>query len=165
MSAGIDELDQIRRRMALVRRDLSSEIQATITEGELLPDWRWYVRKYPGMFLTAAVMAGYLIVPRRGDRGAPAATTEPFLESFEESTAAEAPARQPPDTFHRVLINVWDIVYPVAIRAAQGYAVHRVEQWLRQLSSQKAPAPPSMEVSCSHGNVDQHGPEVRSSLP
>ncbi len=162
MSAGMDEVAEIRHRMAQVRRDLNSEIHAIISDGELMPDWRWYVRKYPWAFLTAAAVAGYVIVPSRGNRPSPTVTTAPVADSLEEPVAEPTPG-QPQGVGRHVFKTLWEIAYPVAIRAAQGYAAHRVEQWIHQQGRQAAPEPVRPPHDTESSSQVKRGPEARSS--
>jgi hypothetical protein len=132
--------------MALVRRDLKSEIRGALADGQLMPDWRWYVRTYPWTFVTAAALAGYLAVPSR--RGRTAAAQKPVLDAPEQAASGETPAGQPRGNSRRLRDTAWEIIYPVAIRAAQSYAVHQIEEWIRQQGRQTAPDPARMACEC-----------------
>lgn len=57
--------DEIRYRMAEVRRDLADNAGDFSVQAQRLTDWRFYVRNYPWVVAGAALAAGFVIVPRR----------------------------------------------------------------------------------------------------
>src|SRR4030095_2033115 len=55
----------IRQRMEEIRCDLDEDVQEIVEGARDMGDWRSYVRSYPCACVGAAVVAGYLIIPRR----------------------------------------------------------------------------------------------------
>ena len=58
-----DQAEEIRRAMAQVRRDVDANTAEVISHAREMADWRYHVRKYPGLAVCAAAAAGYLLVP------------------------------------------------------------------------------------------------------
>jgi hypothetical protein len=61
-----DPAQEIRRQMAEVRGQLSREVRSLAESAKAKTDWRYYYRQHPWLFLGAAAVVGYLIVPGAG---------------------------------------------------------------------------------------------------
>lgn len=59
------ETQAILQRMDEVRRDLDEGVQDVVEGARHMGEWRSYVKTYPWVCLGAALVVGYLIVPRR----------------------------------------------------------------------------------------------------
>ncbi len=59
------ETEAIRLRMEELRCDLDEDVQEIVEGARDMGDWRAYVRSYPWACLGAAMVFGYLVVPRR----------------------------------------------------------------------------------------------------
>jgi hypothetical protein len=59
------EVEAILRRMEQIRRGLDEDAQDIVEGARDLGNWRYYVKTYPWICLGAAMVGGYLIVPRR----------------------------------------------------------------------------------------------------
>lgn len=134
MGTPIEEAKAIRSRMALLRRDLDSEVRTLIANGESVTDWRRYVSSHPWPFITAAALAGYLLVPKRARAGTN--HTKAKLPTGSGASgqgtplASERVQPSPPIRSGGILGTAWEILYPVAIRAVQSYAVRQIEEWI-----------------------------------
>ena len=62
--AADDPAEEISRRMAELRRELSSDVRAASRSARAMTDWRFYVRRFPWAVAGLAVLAGYMLVPR-----------------------------------------------------------------------------------------------------
>ncbi|MCU0720959.1 MAG: hypothetical protein MUC83_14710 [Pirellula sp.] len=62
------ETEDILRRMGEIRDELDEGVQEIVERAREMKDWRTYVQAYPWLFLGSAVVAGYLMVPRRRNR-------------------------------------------------------------------------------------------------
>jgi hypothetical protein len=51
--------------MEELRRDLGRNVEQTVENAREMLDWRHYVSTHPWLCLTAAAVAGFLLVPRR----------------------------------------------------------------------------------------------------
>jgi hypothetical protein len=60
-----DPADDIRRRMAELRRELLSDVHEVGRSARVMTDWRFYVRRFP--LATAAVvgLVGFMLVPKK----------------------------------------------------------------------------------------------------
>jgi hypothetical protein len=63
--AADESADEIRRRMAELRRDLSLDVREVSRHARVMTDWRFYVRRFPWATVGIAAVAGYLLVPKR----------------------------------------------------------------------------------------------------
>lgn len=58
-------VDELQRRMAVVREDLQRNSARLKENAQTLADWRYYVRRYPWAAMAAAGAIGFLLVPKR----------------------------------------------------------------------------------------------------
>lgn len=150
------EVNEIRRHMAQIRRELHEDIQAVVAGAEAASNWKYYVVRYPWAALGLASIAGYLVIPKRR-----VTATEAAEEAVEESAerfgklirrgraAVKRKARVkefaeagPTPEFNSVseskpkkaglLGMAFGMVAPVALRVAQSYAANYLETWLMQ---------------------------------
>ncbi len=59
------QAEEIRREMAEMRRNLDANTTEVLNHAREMTDWRYHVRKYPGLALAAAAALGYLVVPAK----------------------------------------------------------------------------------------------------
>ena len=60
-----DPAEKVRRRMAELRRELECDVREVSRGARVMTDWKFYVRKFPWAIAGVAVVAGYLLVPKR----------------------------------------------------------------------------------------------------
>jgi hypothetical protein len=60
-----DSAEKIRRRMAELRRELECDVREVSRGARVYSDWKFYVRKFPWAVAGAALVAGYMLVPKR----------------------------------------------------------------------------------------------------
>jgi hypothetical protein len=122
------EIIEIQRRMAQVRHELHEEVREAVKGAQSLTDWRSQVRNHPWLALGAAAALGYLIVPRRRQEAAPA------IVAVAPAAAAPAmvqPSAGAPEKKRWGLIgSAVSLLAPIAVRAAQNYAIQYLEQWI-----------------------------------
>jgi len=131
------EIDDIRRRMAQIRRELHEDVEEVVAGAEAVADWRRYVRMYPWAAVGIAATLGYLIVPKRRRsvprdvaRKADLAEVREVIEQARESEP-EKKKRS------KSLIGAGlAMLAPLAWRAAQNYAMGYLEQWIAQQQQQ-----------------------------
>ena len=63
--AADDSADDICRRMAELRRELSCDVQQVGRDARVMTDWTFYVRRFPWAVAGIALAAGFMLVPRR----------------------------------------------------------------------------------------------------
>jgi hypothetical protein len=138
VAAATTEVDEIRRRMAQIRRELHEDVRGVVSSAEAVTDWRRYIRMYPWAALGVAAAAGYLIVPRR-HRTIPTdiATQADVAQVREVVKDAKAEKKS-----RKGLIGAaFGFAVPIALRAAQGYAVQYLEHYLQQQQAAAGPPP------------------------
>ena len=125
MSTGLNDVDEVRRQMALIRRDLHENVREVVATAGAATDWRRLVAMHPWPALGAALALGYLVVPRRRVSAAivPAAAVEAAVEAVQTSR---------PSVAKGILGAALGFAGPLAMRAAQGYAIQFLEQWIAQ---------------------------------
>lgn len=60
-----DQADAVRRRMAELRQDLSSDVRDVGRSAREMTDWTHYVRRFPWATVAVAAAIGYMLVPRK----------------------------------------------------------------------------------------------------
>ena len=142
MSTGSDDVDEIRRQMAKVRRELHADVQHVVTTANAATDWRSYITAYPWLTLGGAAVAGYMIVPRRQEnpsarigvaaendlakiREMVAETRQAITEAAHSDVVKKIPKKG-------LIAAALGLAAPIALRAAQGYAMKFLESWILQ---------------------------------
>ena len=126
MVAKSSDIEEISRRMAVIRRELHTNVSESVAGAEALVDWGHYTWTYPWIALGAAATAGYLLYnsrnpPIRGDaKRLPTGT-----ESGEPIVAA---IREPSWSVQSLLLGAGSVLVPLAVRAGQNYVLSWLEQ-------------------------------------
>jgi hypothetical protein len=118
------DITEIQRRMAQIRRDLHEDVREAVKGAQSLTDWRSRVRSHPWLALGAATVVGYLIVPKR--HPAPAIVAVAPAPAQAAVSTPEAPRRKR----WGLIGSAVGLVAPIAVRAAQNYAIQYLEQWI-----------------------------------
>jgi hypothetical protein len=134
-SSTATEIHDIQRQMAQIRHDLHEEVREAVTVAQTLTDWRSFVRNHPWVTLGAAAAVGYLIVPRRRSAPTVVALSPPASRA---SLAVAEPASPAQGSRWGLLGTAVRLLAPIAVRAAQNYAVQYLEQWLEPPSGGRA---------------------------
>lgn len=133
MADATNDTNLIRKRMAEIRMELHEDVQGVVAGTEAAFDWQYYVRLYPWGALAAAVVAGYLVVPRKrrvhveltheesGPRPAGKSPREEIQEDKKEARRKSG-----------MLGMAFGFLSPIVMRAAQNYASQYVENWIQQ---------------------------------
>jgi hypothetical protein len=132
------ESDEIRHRMAEIRRDMHLEIQEVVAGAEAVTDWRRYIRMYPWTAVGFAVATGYLIVPRRSRRVPRdvARTSDVAVRQMLETEQEPAPDAAGKTAVRSLVDAAVGMLGPLAWRVAQNYALAYLEQWIAQQQEQ-----------------------------
>ncbi len=144
---GSNDVDEIFQRMAVIRRELHTNVRESVAGAEAVMDWGRYTWMYPWMALGAAAAAGYLIYTSVDDR-VTAGTARLTGVARDGEPVADARAEDPRRSrfSRKLLLAGWDIMFPLAVRAGQNFVL----QWLEQQYSTRAPdrstlPPPAVE--------------------
>jgi hypothetical protein len=155
VSTAPPEIDDIRRKMAQIRRDLHADVQGVVQGAEAATDWRRFIRGYPWASMGVALAVGYVIVPRR--QKAPTLQLAPA--EIARAVATEAPSAPEPEKKQGkgLLGTAFGLLAPIALRAVQGYALQFAEQWLAQRVAQQMSLHP--DLAAAFGGQEQPPPQ------
>jgi len=138
VATATNDIDEIRRKMAQIRRELHEDVREVVASAEAVTDWRRYIRMYPWAALGVAAAAGYLIVPKKRRSIPKDIATHADVAQVRE-VVEDAKARKKP---RKGLIGLaLGFAAPIALRAAQGYAVQFLESWIVQQQMAAGPPP------------------------
>ncbi len=133
------EIIEIQRRMAQVRHELHEEVREAVKGAQSLTDWRSQVRNHPWLAMGAAAALGYMIVPRRRQEPAPAIVA---VAPAVAGPAVVQPSPAVPAKKRWGLIgSALGLLAPIAVRAAQNYAIQYLEQWIAAQPPGAGPTP------------------------
>ncbi len=129
MATGSNGVDEIYQRMAVIRRELHTNVSESVAGAEAVMDWGRYTWTYPWIALAAAAAVGYVIYTG-GHGNATAETASPAdgAEAGEPVAGARAAGRERSRIGRNLLFAAWDFLFPVAVRAGQNYLLHWLEQ-------------------------------------
>jgi len=144
VAAESDDVDEIYRRMAVIRREHHTNVRESIAGAEAMAGWGRYTWTYPWAVLGAAAAAGYLIYTgshqKVTDGNASPADGNKAGESVAGVTAKGQERSWPSRT---LLFAAWDMLFPVAVRAGQNYVLHWLEQQCAARTVDRTAASPS----------------------
>jgi hypothetical protein len=152
VATATNEADEIRLRMARIRRELHEDVREVVASAEAVTDWRRYIRMYPWAALGVTVAVGYLIVPRK-HKPVPIPVAVPVpVEAAEVREAAPRDKEKAKEPQRKGLIGMaLGFVAPIAMRAAQGYAAQYLEAWIAQQQAAAGPFPVPGQPAPSEG--------------
>jgi hypothetical protein len=150
----LNDIDEIRRRMAQIRRDLHQDVKEVVAGAEAVTDWRRYIRSHPWVAVGIAAGIGYLIVPKRRPRvPRDVARQSDVAEVREVLTQARERGEEAEKRRKSLLGAAFGMVAPLAWRVVQNYAVGYLEHWIAQQQQQymATAGPPPVSPSTSGG--------------
>ncbi len=123
------DVDEIYHRMAVIRRELHTNVSESVAGAEAVMDWGRFTWTYRWIALAGAAAVGYLIYTS-GHQKVTADTASPADGTEAGELVAEAGAKGPERSriVQNVLFTAWDILFPVAVRAGQNYLLHWLER-------------------------------------
>jgi hypothetical protein len=122
-----NEIEDIQRRMAQIRHDMHGEVLEAVKGAQSLTDWRSLVRNHPWLTLGVATAVGYVFVPRRRSLAPTIVAvnaTRPELAALAEP---QKPSANTGVTSWSVMGTAFSLLAPIAVRAAQTYAMQYLE--------------------------------------
>ncbi|MDB5353139.1 MAG: hypothetical protein JWN86_4386 [Planctomycetota bacterium] len=148
-----NDVEKIRREMAQIRQRLHQDMQGMVAGAEAASDWKHYVRQYPWAALAVTLVGGFLLVPRKrrsvsktAEKAAEAAVAKISGVIENGQAAAQATETKAKEKKSGLLGGAFGLLSPFLIRAAQGYALSYVENWIAQQQATAANAGPSEET-------------------
>jgi hypothetical protein len=125
----MSDVDEIYHRMAVIRRELHTNVRESVAGAEAVVDWGRHTWTYPWIALGAAAAASYVIYTSGHQSVAGDTETLADRADFGEPVAGGKGKLQERSRMGRnLLIAAWDVLFPVAVRAGQDYLLH----WLAQ---------------------------------
>jgi hypothetical protein len=144
LATGSNDIDEIYQRMAVIRRELHSNVRESVAGAEAFVDWGRYTWTYPWVALGATAAVGYVLY--RGSHQK--ATTD--VTTLDDGTEAGGPVagvgakgRERSKIGQKLLLTAWDIMFPVAVRAGQNYLLYWLEQQYPTRRLGRTELPPS----------------------
>ena len=128
LATGSNDIDVIYHRMAVIRRELHSNVRESVAGAEAFVDWGRYTWTYPWVGLGAAAAVGYVLYKGSHQKAATDATTADGTEAGGPVAGAGAKSPTRWMTGRDLLLTAWDIMFPVAVRAGQNYLLYWLEQ-------------------------------------
>jgi ElaB/YqjD/DUF883 family membrane-anchored ribosome-binding protein len=131
VATGSNDIDEIYQRMAVIRRELHTNVRESVAGAEAVVDWGRYTWTYPWIALGGAAAVGYLIYAgghQNQKLTADIASLADGAKAGEPVAGARAKGQEPSKTRQNLLLAAWDILFPVAVRAGQNYLLHWLEQ-------------------------------------
>jgi hypothetical protein len=155
-----NEIDDIRRRMALIRRELREDVLGVVESAEAVTDWKHWIRDYPWASVALAAAVGFWLVPKRRRTVKPkevaravVAEIQPVVQTAQAAALAPEPRKKGSGLIGAGL----GLIAPIALRAAQNYATHLVSHWIAQQQAHMAHAMAASGRAPGMGHVPGHG--------
>jgi hypothetical protein len=147
-----NEVEEVRRRMAEIRRELHEDVREVVATAEAVTDWQRYVRTYPLASLGVAFALGYVVVPKRRRRIPADVATQSDVAKVREAVETKADEGKKEKASKGLIGMAWALLTPVAVRAAQSYAVQYLENWIHeQQQAAASTGPPRPERPAAPG--------------
>jgi len=159
------DVHAIRKQSSKLRKHLERDVDGLRNQAQELMDWKHYVRKYPVATIGAAVVLGYLLVPRRSPIVniadlVPAMPVEPMSNDSVAPTRPEPvpePAPPSPPPHHHSMIAA---VGEAILSSTLAFAGQRLLMHLMDRASQGvSPKPESASPTASERRVPEEGVE------
>lgn len=143
MATGSTDVDEIYQRMAVIRRELHTNVRESVAGAEAVVDWGRFTWTYPWIALGAAAALSFVVYASGHQKvTADAASLADGAQTAEPVEAARAEGRRRSRAGQSLLLGAWEIVFPVAVRAGQNYILNWLEQqYVTRTANQNALAP------------------------
>jgi hypothetical protein len=161
VASATNEIDDIRRRMALIRRELHEDIRGVVESAEAVTDWKHWIRDYPWASMALAAGVGFWLVPKRRKLVKPQEVARAVVAEIQpavQTVQAAVPAPEPKQKGRGLIGAGLGLIGPIVMRAAQNYATHLVSHWIAQQKEQMAHAMAASGQAPRMGQGPGHGP-------
>jgi len=157
VATGSNDVDEIYQRMAVIRRELHTNVRESVAGAEAVVDWGRYTWTYPWIALGAAAAVGFLVYTSGHQKGAAdTASLTDGAQPGEPIAGTMAKGRRRSRTAQNLLLGAWSIVFPVAVRAGQNYMLNWLEeQYTTRTVDRNALAPTARERGGWMGRVER----------
>jgi len=151
---GSNDVDEIYHRMAVIRRELHTNVRESVAGAEAVVDWGRYTWTYPWIALGGAAAAGYLIYTIGHQTVTAVIASQPRGAKAGEAVAgAGTKGQERSRTGQNLLLAAWGMLVPVAVRAGQNYVLHWLEQQYPTRPADRTGLSPS-----AAGRASRNGP-------
>jgi hypothetical protein len=139
-----DSAEDIRKRMAQLRRDIDVDMGNVSRSARAMTDWTFYVRRFPWAVAGAAAVVGYLLIPKKKQDGTPDA--EALAELVKNRQVRVEPASIRGET-NKLLKSLLVTGVGLVAKAALNHAVQNFQQAKSQPADEleRPPAPSPLE--------------------
>ena len=157
MATGSNDVDEIYHRMAVIRRELHTNVRESVAGAEAVVDWGRYTWTYPWIALGAAAAVGYLVYTSGHQKvTADTANLADGAQTGEPVVVTRAEGRGRLRVGQNLLLGAWGILFPVAVRAGQNYMLNWLEQqYSTRTVGRNALAPSAEERGGWMGRVER----------
>ena len=121
------EIEDIQRRMAQIRHDMHGEVLGAVKGVQSLTDWRSLLRSHPWLSMGVATAVGYVIVPKRQTDAPTIVAVNATAPEMAALVDPKKPSEKAGGSGWSIMGMVFSLVAPIAVRAAQNYAMQYVE--------------------------------------
>ena len=151
-----NDVEEIYQRMAVIRRELHTNVRESVAGAEAVMDWGMYTWTYPWIAVGAAAAVGYLIYTSSHQTvAANPANLVGGSEGGEPAAGVRAKGQERWRIGRNLLLAVGGIMFPVAVRAGQNYMLHWLEQrYPTRTVDRKAVSPSGGERGGRMGRVE-----------
>jgi hypothetical protein len=122
--------------MAAIRHHLHQDVRHVVSTAEKVADWGRYVGKYPWVALGVACGVGYFLVPKRKKVEVLPVDVSSLPEAIASGPASVTVVSTKEAVREKeksgLLGAAFGLLAPLAVRAAQGYALKYLENWIAQ---------------------------------
>lgn len=149
----VNEIDDIRRQMALIRLDLHQDVSGVVVGAERAMNWRSYIQNAPWLAIGLGFALGYLVIPRRREP----TSVEDVLRTVSKPPPVLKPApktekpQERPKSSSGLAGTLIGLAWPIALRAVQSYAGAWVESLITEQTSSLAIPPHGKDTRSRHG--------------
>jgi len=157
VSTGSNDVDEIYQRMAVIRRELHTNVRESVAGAEAVVDWGRYTWTYPWIALGAAAAVGYLVYTSGHQKvTVDTASLADGAQTGEPVVVTRAEGRGRLRVGQNLLLGAWGILFPVAVRAGQNYMLNWLEQqYSTRTGDRIAPARSAEERGGWMGRVER----------
>jgi hypothetical protein len=128
-------------QMREIRRNLNEHTDQVVEKARTQLDWRRHVANHPWTSLSIAMLAGYLLVPRRA--GCQAVDANHVGKSMERTARAVQPSSQ--SAASTITAGLGSVIAATLVREGVGLFSQFVRQWLESSTDPSVEGPGGKE--------------------
>lgn len=169
----VPEHERIRRRMEKLRNQIDQDMVRVRENVHQMFDWKQYLTRYPVALVSAALVAGYILVPRRKaplkvvlDERTRKELLAQFSQQAKTGKAQVPPVDEPTPSFFRQMTT---LATNMAVRAAMTYVGQHVGKYVGDQIAMRSQemginTPPAPGSAFSESTAGVHGSKVANAV-